>query len=94
MLRYQLRSSSSHHETEITRLNNELEEYRVSLSESKEEGLSLRQALEAARVEYQRLEDELELLKQEKELMIEQIRGVNKSSLESQKLTESEVRSY
>jgi len=64
------------------------------LSESKAEGLSLRQALEAARVEYQRLEDELELLKLEKEDMIEQIRGVNKSSQESQKLAESEVRPF
>lgn len=64
------------------------------LSESKEEGLSLRQALEAARVEYQRLEDELELLKLEKEDMIEQIRGVKKASQESQKLAESEVRPF
>jgi hypothetical protein len=63
------------------------------LSESKEESLALRQALEDARVEYQRLDDELELLKLEKERMIEQIRGVNKSSLESQKLAENEVRS-
>ena len=64
------------------------------MAESTEENLSLRQALDTARMEYQRLEDELELWKLEKQQMSEQIRTINKSLLDSQTLAESEVRPF
>jgi chromosome segregation ATPase len=61
------------------------------LAESKRESQILRQDLEDARLEQHRLEDELELRREEIERMNSQIRENQKSKMESQKLAENEV---
>lgn len=78
-------------EAELLRLKNEARENQDALSESKRELQILRQDLDDARLEQHRLEDELELRREEIESMNKQIRENQKSKIESQKLAENEV---
>ena len=78
-------------EAEINRLKNEALESEVALAESKRDSQILREDLDDARLEQHRLEDELELKREEIESISNQLREQQKSNLESQKLAESEV---
>ena len=78
-------------EAELLRLRNEARETEYALAESKRESQILKQDLEDARLEQHRLEDELELLREEIERTNNQIRENQKSKMESQKLAENEV---
>ena len=78
-------------EAELLRLRNETREYEVALAESKRESQVLRQDVEDARLEQHRLEDELELRREEIERMNSQIRENQKMKMENQKLAENEV---
>lgn len=78
-------------EAELLRLRNAARENEDALAESKRESQILRQDLEDARLEQHRLEDELELRREEIERMDNQIRENQKLKIESQKLAEIEV---
>lgn len=78
-------------EAELLRLRNAARENEDALAERKRESQILRQDLEDARLEQHRLEDELELRREEVERMDNQIRENQKLKIESQKLTEIEV---
>lgn len=72
-------------------MRTEVQETDAALAESIREVQILRQDLEDARVEQHRLEDELELRREELEMMHNQVRESHKSKLELQKLVEGEV---
>ena len=78
-------------EAELLRLKNDARENQDALAESKRELQILRQDLDDARLEQHRLEDELELRREEIESINKQIRENQKSKIESQKLAENEV---
>jgi hypothetical protein len=78
-------------EAELLRLRNAARENEDALAETKRESQILRQDLEDARLEQHRLEDELELRREEIERMDNQIRENQKLKIESQKLAEIEV---
>ena len=90
-MKLQLRDLVNAAEGENLRLRHQVEEYEVALAESRRESQSLRRDLEEAKLEQNRLEDELELRSQEIERMGVQIQESEKSRLESQKLAENEV---
>jgi hypothetical protein len=77
--------------TEISRLKNLTEEYEIAVADSKREAQSLRKDLEEARAEQHRLEDELELQQHEVNRMNQQMREIQRSIIESQKLAQNEV---
>jgi predicted nucleic acid-binding Zn-ribbon protein len=77
--------------TEISRLKNLTEEYEIAVADSKREAQSLRKDLEEALAEQHRLEDELELQQHEVNRMNQQMREIQRSIIESQKLAQNEV---
>jgi chromosome segregation ATPase len=86
-----LRKLVNAQEAELFRLRAEVQETESALAESIQEVQILRQDLEDAKVEQHRLEDELELQREELETMHNQIRESHKSKSELRKLAESEV---
>lgn len=78
-------------EAEILRLQAESRQYEFSIAESNRESESLRQDLEDALLEQHRLEDELELRRQEIEQKDIRIRESAKYQHDLEKLAESEV---
>ena len=73
------------------RLKDEVESKEVALDEAKRESQNLQRDLEDARSEQIRLEDELELRREESEQISNQIRELQKTNLDSQKLAENEA---
>jgi hypothetical protein len=86
-----LRELVNAQEAELFRLRAEVQETDAALADSIQEVQILRQDLEDARVEQHRLEDELQLRREELETMHNQIRESYRSKLELQKLAEGEV---
>ena len=73
------------------RLKDEVESREVALEEARSVSQILKRDLEDARLEQTRLEEELELRKEEIEQINNQFRELQKANLDSQKLAENEV---
>ena len=79
---------------EISHLKNVIQDYEGTLGAVKRESEGLRQMLEEARAQNHLLEDELEIRSQEIGRGLNQIREIERTKLELQKLAENEVRCF